>query len=329
MKTTELSLLNANTLELHYWFKDNSHLMDAFVQNKCEYEVLAILKELGSVFNVEISVETQPFGEGGLLRWFKIDSNDKTIITTIKIALITALLTAIFVTPISTSMAKATELIIEKIFEDKELKELEKEELRLKIEKLRQETGHKSQFLNENNLIKKRRSNFYEALEKYPKLDKVSLLIENGEMVQLAKEDVVIKQDFKNYILVSDDLTPKKIDEAIIEIISPVLKKGKYRWMGIYNGESISFDMKSSEFKTLVQTGGIEFKNGSSINCFMVIRKKIDNEGQEKVVGYDVLRVNHYFENDKPIETPEGKFHRQKQEADKNQMNLLADFFNE
>lgn len=38
----------------------------------------------------------------------------------------------------------------------------------------------------------------------------------------------------------------------------------------------------------------------------------------------DVLRVNNYFENDKPIETPEGKYHRQKKEAEKNQLNLFG-----
>jgi hypothetical protein len=322
MKTTELSLLNANTLELHYWFKDDSHLMDAFIQNKCEYEVLAIMKELSSVFNVEITVETQPFGEGGLLRWFKIDSKDKSIAISIKIAIITALLTTIFITPISTSIEKATEHLIEKIFEDKELKELEKEELKLKIEKLRQEVGYKSQLLNENNLIKKRRSNFYEALEKYPKLDRVSLHIEDENRMSLDEEVVIVKKDFKDYILVSDDLDPKEVDEAIIEIISPVLKKGKYKWTGIYNGEPIAFDMKSNEFKTLVQTSKIEFKNGSSINCALIVKRKIDNEGFERTVGYEVLRVNDYFENDKPIETSEGRFHRQKKEAEKRQYRI-------
>lgn len=175
---------------------------------------------------------------------------------------------------------------------------------------------------DENNTIKKRRSNFYEALEKYPKIDKVSLVLENEAKSLIYYATFVCKNNFKEYILTSDDLKPKEIDEAIIEIISPVLKKGKYKWMGIYSGETISFDMKSNEFKTLVQTGRIEFKNGSSINCLLTIRKKIDNEGQEKVVGYDVSRVNHYFENDKPIETPEGKFHRQKQEADKTQTKI-------
>jgi hypothetical protein len=78
--------------------------------------------------------------------------------------------------------------------------------------------------------------------------------------------------------------------------------------------------MKSHEFKNLVKSGTVQFKNGTSIDCYLEIRKKIDNEGLEKVVGYDVFRVNNYFENDKPIETPEGRHHRQKKEADKRQL---------
>jgi hypothetical protein len=98
--------------------------------------------------------------------------------------------------------------------------------------------------------------------------------------------------------------------------------------MGIYSGNPIPFNMKSNEFKTLIQTGKIQFKNGTSINCFIVIRKKVDNEGLEKIIGYDVLRVNNYFENDKPIETPEGKHHRQKKEAEKQQLNLFSNLAN-
>jgi hypothetical protein len=81
--------------------------------------------------------------------------------------------------------------------------------------------------------------------------------------------------------------------------------------------------MKSNEFKTLVQTGNIEFKNGSSINCQLIVHKKIDNEGIEKIVKYEVIRVNEYFENDKPIETNEGKNYRQKKEADERQYDLF------
>lgn len=40
------SVLNWNTIELHYWFNDESHTMNAIVLNKCEYEFLGIAKEI-------------------------------------------------------------------------------------------------------------------------------------------------------------------------------------------------------------------------------------------------------------------------------------------
>lgn len=325
----KISLLNGNTIELHYWWGDESHSMDAFVQNKCEYDFLGVLKEIAATFNVEIVIETEPLADGGLRRWFKLISKEENKKATIKIALIVALATGIFITPITTSISKVTEKLIEEIFEDKEVKELEKEKLKLEIEKLRLEVEEKNQVLKQNNIIKRKRSNFYESLSNYPKVDKVSFAIQDINKEQVKQESTVLRKDFNTFVLISDDLEPIEKENAVIEIISPVLKKGNYKWMGIYNGEIIPFNMKSNEFKTLIQTGTIQFKNGTSIDCFLEIKKKIDNEGIEKISGYDVLRVNNYFENDKPIETPEGRYHRQKKEADKNQLKLFPDNLND
>lgn len=324
-KRNSLSLLSGNTLELHYWFENNTHTMDAVVQNKCEYEFLGVLREIAATFNADIVIETEPLAEGGLRRWFKIIAKEENIKATITTAIIAALIAGVFITPITTTITKVTEKIIEEIFEDKEVKDLEKEKLKLEIEKLRQEIQQNNLLLNQNNLIKKKKSNFYETLENYPKVNKVSFVITDDNKIHLTEDKTILRKNFKDFVLVSDDLAPDEFENAIIEIISPVLKKGSYKWMGIYNGVSIPFNMKSIEFKTLVQTGDIQFKNGTSINCFLVARKKIDNDGIEKIVGYDVLRVNNYFENDKPIETPEGKHYRQKKEADKQQMRLFAD----
>lgn len=122
----------------------------------------------------------------------------------------------------------------------------------------------------------------------------------------------------------SDDIEPENDENAIIEIVSPVLKKGNYKWTGIYNGTVISFSMKSNEFKTLVQTGKILFKNGSSINCHLIINKKINAEGEVHISSYEVVLVNHYFENDKPVETPEGKQKRQMNENKTKQLELFS-----
>lgn len=325
MEKIQGSYLNSNTLELHYYLKDNSHRMDAFTQNICEAQLLAITKELALRFNAEITIETCPLAEGGIRRWFKIISDSENKKAAITSAIITALLIVLITTPLSTTVSKVTEKVIERIFEDKELKELEKQKLKLEIEKLRKEIEINNLQLDQNTIIKKRRSNFYESLQKDYKIDQVAFILEDEENIPIAKENIVIRSDFNDFILVSDELDPIERDNAIIEIISPVLKKGNFRWIGILNGEQVIFNMKSNEFKTLVQTGKIEFKNGSSINCLLTIRKKIDNEGNEKIIGYDIMRVNHYFENDKPIETPEGKFHRQKLDADKRQGKLTFD----
>ena len=320
MAQPEMSILRANTLELHYWFKDDTHTMDAIIQNKCEFEFLGVIKEVAANFDIEVLIETEPLADGGLRRWFKVinkSENKSPVITT---ALITALVTGIFVTPLATSISKVTENVVNKLFEDEELKSLEKEKLKEEIENIKLDTELKRQKLNQNNAIIKKRSNFYEALNKYPKVYQFSVHHTDETKNQISEGKLIPRESFKEYVLVSDSLEPKIIDNAIIEIISPVLKKGNYKWKGIYDGVVRSFNMKSSEFKALVQSGKIEFKNGSAINCLLEIERKLNNEGLEEITNYNIKRVNHYFEDANPIETAEGKQHRQKKEADKQQL---------
>jgi hypothetical protein len=315
------NLISFDTLEIHYWFGDESHSMDANVQNKCEYEVLAIIKEIATLISVEVTIETEPDGEGGFRKWLKVISKEENKKGTITTAVIVSLFTLIIITPLS----KITEKLIDKAFEDTEMNDLQKERLRLEIEKLKKENASKIDTIDYNTFIKKRKSNFYEVLQKYSRIQKVSFLVVDKNKKSNTKEKAIPRGDFSKFILITDDLNPLEKEDAVIEIIAPVLKKGYYKWIGYYNGEAIPFNMKSNEFNTMVQNGEIEFKNGSSINCHLVIRRKVNNEGLEINVGYDVLRVNYYFENDKPIETKEGKHHRQIKEAQKSQLKLFKD----
>jgi len=323
------SLLEAKTLQLHYWLKDESHSMDAFVHNKCDTEFLGVINEIATIIGVEISIETQPLEDGGLIRWFKFELNEKSKKDAIILAIVIAIITGVITTPVTTVLSEVIKEIIERVFEDPEIKKLEKEKLKLEIENLKKDLQLKNLEISENNKIKKRRSNFYEKAENYQKIEKISFAIADEQNQIIIKEHTIERYQFQNFIILSDDLNSIENENAIIEIISPVLKKGPFKWTGIYNGESIEFRMKSNEFKTLVQTGKVEFKNGSSIDCFLEIRRKIDTEGNEKIVGYDVHRVNKYFDNDKPIETPEGKFHRKKKEADKSQLSLYDEYDDE
>ena len=48
-----MKTLNSNTVELHYHFTDHEHRIDAFVQNRCEHELLVLMKELTKYFEFE------------------------------------------------------------------------------------------------------------------------------------------------------------------------------------------------------------------------------------------------------------------------------------
>ncbi len=53
-------------LQLHYNFIDHSHTMDAVIRNNCERELLAIVKEITTVLELDVKIETEAFIEGGL-----------------------------------------------------------------------------------------------------------------------------------------------------------------------------------------------------------------------------------------------------------------------
>jgi hypothetical protein len=290
---------------------------------------------MGKIFDLDFSIETEALVEGGIRRWFKLALKNENKRATITVGLISALVIATVATPITTALSKTTEMLIEKLFEDeldrreKELdiegKELDNDWKKLNNEKLKQELKNNITKIDSNTKIKKYKSNFYEELEKEKRLEKISFTVEDNERKPLSRELYILKENFKEFILASNEIDTEPIEDAVIEIISPVLKKGDYKWKGIYNGKAISLNMKSNEFKTLIQTGKIEFKNGSAIKCVLDIKKELDNDGNEKIIAYNIMSVNEYFENDRPIETPEGKSSRQKREAIDNQLNIFDD----
>lgn len=320
-----ISILNANTIELHYWLNDGSHSMDANVFNKCEHELLDIIKEISSALKVQIEIETMPLEEGGLKAWLKcheITGNQ------ILLSVVLFLCTNVIGTPITTTLDYLTKKVLDCVFEDPEIKALEKEkkkeELRYDIVKLKHQTQLLCDSINENK-IKKKKSNYFEEASKCKKIEKISISITDNNKTDNINYKDILATDFPLYIMTSNEIEPGNDEQAVIEIVSPVLKKGKYMWIGIYNGNVIQFKMKSNEFKTLVQIGQIPFKNGSSIQCHLVSNKKINSEGEVKVTGYEVIAVYNVFTNETPIETPEGKRRRKRQEIRKKykQLNIF------
>ena len=52
--------------QIHYYFEDNSHSMNAYVRNKAEKDMLDALNRIGLLCDNEVLLETEAYKEGGL-----------------------------------------------------------------------------------------------------------------------------------------------------------------------------------------------------------------------------------------------------------------------
>lgn len=312
----------ATKFELHYYFGDGSHSMDAHIRNKCEYELLAIFGEIADRLGIDIEIVSEVYGEGGLKNFWGFCGKNGSQITLI-LAVVTIILSRI---PLPES----------------ELDELKKEETtlsiqekRLNIKKLEQELG--VFYPNEDAInsavdiasgslkITTRKSNFYKNLNNCHKVTKVgfSRLSENYQVV--GEEKVINRNEFNKFILNSHDLKPIFISDAEIEIISPVLKEGNYKWKGAYQGEIINFSMIDKDFKKDVLSEKVTFQHGSSIECVLKINQKLDEIGDIVITGYSVETVISKTDGQSKFETPQGKRYK----FNKKQIEGQGDLFDE
>lgn len=320
-----MKTLNSNTVELHYYFTDQEHRIDAFVQNRCEHELLTLMKELTKYFEFEFLIETELTQSGGIRKFFKIKPNNlskkdkKQIDVAVRTAICTALITSFLINPLSIPVTKIVSNLMDRIFEDKELAEIEKEKAKEELKSLKLDNIKKQQEIESNAQLRISRSNFYEILNEYERLDSVEFLEEDEQKNRAIVYQRIPQIDFEKYIIQQDTLEDEIVENAMVAIVSPVLSKKtkNIKWRGYYNGELIPLIMKSEEFVTSVDEGLIEFKNGFIINCNLRIEREKKKDDDEKR-RYIITEVISYIINEKVFETMEGKRYKQtkKDEAD-------------
>lgn len=312
----------ANKIELHYFFSDESHSMNALVRNKCEHNLLGILKEISTVLNARLKVETEAYTEGGLKERFVLLSNSEFL---------RSFATSVFhyVLPLEVDIEKTvseenkedTKQRIEKL--RKELKEYERDnDLKIDIENV--------ETLFRNNLkIIKLKSNFYRQLSSCEKVTKFAVQRINAEGKYTSKANTINRKRFDTYMLIADTLKPETDEAAVIEIISPVLKTGSYKWKGIYvqTGKIINFYMKDEAFKNEVISQSIPFKNGTRIECTLESTRKMNEFGTEVVTGYSVLVVTKKLDDEVVMEMPKVRTAPKKKEAELKQLDLFGSLF--
>jgi hypothetical protein len=278
-------------LQLHYWFSDKSHTMDALVYNKCEREVLELTKAVAKVCEVAIKMETEPSGKGGLKSWLALIPRYPKKTSAAKMKLVTALVGTVIAAHDQKIANELMAIWMDKLSEVNDNIDVEKEEVRKKL-----------LLLEQNGVVKKRRSNLYDLLRKYAKVKSFSVALTDELKKPLTEEQLVEREAFKFFVLSANAMAPQILENASIEIISPVLVSGKQKWKGMYKGTLISFVMKAEEFMTMVQSGKVEFKSGSTIVCTLQIEKKMTATGTEKITNYYITSVNSYEEKGKPAE---------------------------
>lgn len=256
----------ANGLELHYYFDDGSHEIDAVVRNKCEAELLGIILEAASILEIDTTLIKDAYREGGFRDILKAVGRNQGQITILLLIIQILISTA----PLFSSENKELEM---------EERRLSIEEKKLNIEKLKQEieSGNSKQeaidraasAVGANLKIIKRKSNFYSYVEEYRKVDKIGIAILDEDRRPIIDEKSVLRADFRKYILGTNRLRSEEDEAAVIEIISPVLKEGRYKWKGVYNGNPISFEMQDHAFRDSVLLENIPFQHGTKIVCVL------------------------------------------------------------
>lgn len=298
-----------NNLELHYYLENESHSMNAFVKNRSEAELLRIFNEIFNILEVEIEIEFEAIQQGGLKEIAKFFTKKKTKkrIQTYIVPIITAVLVGI---------------LINYATKDSELDELTKTEKRLNIKKLQGELenniGGNSNldqqkvdqiiyYLLTDHKLQVHKSRFYQELIKESKIYKFSTLELNNNFEPISKEVVIQRESFFNQVLEDENGKTITIEDANVEIVSPVLKQGNIKWKGLYKNQPINFLLKDSDFQKLVLNREIGFKNGTSIKCSIKYKECLNENGElifKEIEVFDVLEI---FEGDKRIETKKSK----------------------
>ena len=284
--------------------------MNTFVRNAIEKDFLNIINTISSLFGLEIKLESRAAKEGGFVEILDIMEAHPISST-------------IIASSVGYVIKQLLELIKYYLSDTHKKNKLEKEKLELEILKLKKEFRE----INDNQLEQKLArplSNYYTKIEKYEKIQAVGF----GNTTN--NECIVQRDEFKKFILI-DNKEEEMDDEANIELISPVLKEGKYRWRGIYKNKNIDFSMGDSKFKKDVIGGRYNFGNGSLINCQLYITKTYDDFGNEcKNRNYRVAKVYEIKrDNLNSLYTHNGLIKRKKNFKERiKPKNLFSDYYN-
>ena len=308
----------SNKLEIKYTFNEKSNYLDAFIRNRCEKEILTMVRSLADMFDVRLMVYTEPteMADGYREIWSIAGEDARCISVIINMTM------QILTRP---TLSIGGQNRMQRTGEDE--REMQREvalfrrELKLKAHGV---PTRLVSLLSSSPRFCKYKSNFFESIKGCLKVRKMTLRELNDRNRSRSGQLEVKREQFNQFILRSDELPPLKDQNAIIEIISPVLTDARYRWKGIYNksGAMIDFYMQDDEFKKQMVDDKIAFSSGMCIECVLEISRKLSELGEIIHAGYVVTTVVKTRFGKIEVITPQGKKHLRKQQAEREQLTL-------
>lgn len=263
--------MNKEHLEIHYYFNDQSHSMEAEIYNKCSEQIVIIFKEIAQILEVRIDIEIEGAKEGSLIEIFTViykKASDVAILAVILSAIITH-------DP-----------------QDKKLKELQITDLTLDIEI----KNEKLKEIYSKKEISDARSTFYENTLKCSKIKEIEYSPYDQNNI-LLKEKVksVLREDFSKFIISKEEPEESEIDnDAVIKVIAPVIQKTKnqngLQWVGQYQEKQIKFIMEDKDFQRDVINEKYKLSEIKNITSVLEITYKINNNG-EKIINSERYKV--------------------------------------
>lgn len=202
-------VLFANKLELRYYFNDKSNYMDALIRNKCEKELLTLVRFVAELLDVKMMIYSEPFlKEGGFSELWGIAGRNSRA-HSIVLSLVMHLLTR------PTVSLDGEALSVLSAEEEKKMEEeIASLRARLKEKKATAIIPHEMiAQLNTLPRVRRCKSIFFEAVKNYPKVTRIAVR-EVNESNRLRSGSLEVKREqFAQFICKTIDLS----DESLLQ----------------------------------------------------------------------------------------------------------------
>lgn len=287
-------IVTQNGFSIHYEPSDKGCFsMDASVENECAQVFIRSANYISKSLHIRIGIQTTSLGEGSVIRYFQLSQNSSS-----------------FALPL---LSAITFLIQQCLFMKKEVSYDQLVEaigdVNGELDTLLKKHGigeDNIKHFSLDNYLSGQRNIFYSSVLKDKSIKRVDFS-RGQNYAKDNKKTVSIERGEFNEFIEKVEPEEESIENAKIYIVAPILIKSNKNWMGLYNGEPITFKVLSKEFKLKSQNGEYQFSTGSNIIGTLRYKIVYDDEGEPHRRDYELTFVSEIGKDNNYKMTTEGK----------------------